>query len=318
MSADTIRPVEEALKMAERMFRVDDVMADIGSDRVAEYYDQSIGGYENVYHRSGAMHMALNSGDEFNAAGLLGQVRRCARALEGEKVTRILELGSGGGFNLIGMAARFPEAEIVGLDLMPGHVERARRRAEERGLSNVTVIARSFAELDEDLGEFDLIYSVEALCYATDLPDLFTKVAARLRPGGQFIVFDSFRGVPPAQLDDTMRKVLLLSEVGMAVNNGFHTVPAWRKALDAAGLRLEANGDYTEQIMPSLRRLYHLAAPFAGGVRKVAVKAMPPLLARNLLTGLLGVHAHAPVPGREDGRRALCYRGIFARKPLEG
>ena len=69
---------------------------------------------------------------------------------------RVLELGCAQGDDLIALAAAFPGARFVGIDLGRKHVEAATAIARARGLENVQFIQGDVAELD-GLGRFDYV-----------------------------------------------------------------------------------------------------------------------------------------------------------------
>lgn len=310
-----ILPISDALAMVDRLFSADRILEDRGQDRVEIYYKQSLIGYEKLYNARGAMHLALNDTPEFCTEGLFGQVRGLRALLRGRPVEAILELGSGTGFNLIWMAEKFPQARVMGVDLMPAHVARTKARAQEFGLPNMDARQGDFGNLPDDLGQFDLIYSIEASCYAQDLPGLFAQVAARLKPGGLFAVYDCFRNFQPADLPSDYARAMEIAEISMAVNHGFHTAPRWTAALEGAGLEVIANEDHTRRVMPCLTMLHERSAAMDQGFKKLALKVMPRYLALNGASGLTLYHAHAPIAGREDGLGPIAYRMIAARKP---
>ncbi|MGE5516768.1 MAG: methyltransferase regulatory domain-containing protein [Bacteroidota bacterium] len=70
---------------------------------------------------------------------------------------RVLELGCASGGNLIPMAARWPKARFVGIDLSPVQIDRARDIAGRLGLDNIEFHAVSITDLTDELGQFDYI-----------------------------------------------------------------------------------------------------------------------------------------------------------------
>jgi S-adenosylmethionine-diacylgycerolhomoserine-N-methlytransferase len=69
---------------------------------------------------------------------------------------RILEVGCGTGKNLIELAERFPEAQIVGLDLSQDMLDRARCKVERYG-SRMVLLHRPYDAPVADGAGFDLI-----------------------------------------------------------------------------------------------------------------------------------------------------------------
>lgn len=70
---------------------------------------------------------------------------------------RVLELGCASGGNIIPLAARFPEARFVGIDLSMRHVEIGRERIASLGLTNIDIRQGDLADPDVVASEFDYI-----------------------------------------------------------------------------------------------------------------------------------------------------------------
>ena len=74
-----------------------------------------------------------------------------AALLQGEVMPlqrfRYVDLGCGQGFNLILLAACFPDSQFLGIDFMPAHVRHARKLAEEAELSNIRFVEADFMQL---------------------------------------------------------------------------------------------------------------------------------------------------------------------------
>jgi tRNA (cmo5U34)-methyltransferase len=106
-------------------------------------------------------------------------------------VTRILDLGTGGGHLIALLKGRWPAAAAVGLDLSPQLVNAARQRL--AGASDVTLDVHDLMEpLPDSLGRFDLVVSSLAIHH---LPDkrkrtLFAEVFDGLADGGAFYDLD--------------------------------------------------------------------------------------------------------------------------------
>src|SRR5262249_40098 len=70
---------------------------------------------------------------------------------------RVLELGCGGGGNLIPMALTLPRRSFLGIDLSPGQIADGQRVVGALGLGNVDLRALSILDVDESFGRFDYI-----------------------------------------------------------------------------------------------------------------------------------------------------------------
>lgn len=70
---------------------------------------------------------------------------------------RILELGCASGGNIIGVAARYPKAEFIGVDLSSVQIEMGQKHIKGLGLKNIELKAMSILDIDASFGEFDYI-----------------------------------------------------------------------------------------------------------------------------------------------------------------
>jgi SAM-dependent methyltransferase len=71
---------------------------------------------------------------------------------------RVLEIGCASGGNLLPFAAAHPQAQVVGIDLSPVQIDRARALADGLGLRNIEFLAADISRLDlAMLGRFDFV-----------------------------------------------------------------------------------------------------------------------------------------------------------------
>jgi tRNA (cmo5U34)-methyltransferase len=107
-------------------------------------------------------------------------------ATAGIHATRVLELGTGTGETALRVRAEQPEAEWVGIDASEAMLARARERLPSADLR----LQRLEDELPD--GTFDLVVSALAVHHLDGAAkrDLFSRVAAVLRPGGRFVLGD--------------------------------------------------------------------------------------------------------------------------------
>lgn len=99
--------------------------------------------------------------------------------------SRILDLGSGGGFDCI-VASRItgPAGHVVGVDMTPAMIERARRVAAEVGAQNVEIREGILEDLPVDDGWADVVISNGVLNLVADKQQAFAEAYRVLRPGG--------------------------------------------------------------------------------------------------------------------------------------
>jgi 2-polyprenyl-6-hydroxyphenyl methylase/3-demethylubiquinone-9 3-methyltransferase len=99
-----------------------------------------------------------------------------------------LDIGCGSGLHSL-VALRFGAKEILAIDVDPNSVSTTRAVLERhwRG-ANKTVRHLSVFDLDETMGEFDIVYSWGVLHHTGDMNRAIATAARRVRPGGFFAV----------------------------------------------------------------------------------------------------------------------------------
>ena len=124
-------------------------------------------------------------------------------ALEGlSPPRRILDLGTGTGVVAIALAGRYPEAEVVGIDLSPGMIEEARRQLPPALAARVDFEVGDASALAYAEGDFELV----AL---SNMIPFFDELARVTAPGGTLVLSFS-RGagtpiyVPPERLREEL------------------------------------------------------------------------------------------------------------------
>ena len=94
---------------------------------------------------------------------------------------RALDLGTGTGVVAVALAGRYPEAEIVGIDLSPGMIEEARRKLAPELAGRVSFEVGDASALACPDGDFELVVLSNMIPFADEL----ARVAA---PGGILVL----------------------------------------------------------------------------------------------------------------------------------
>jgi len=118
-------------------------------------------------------------------------IRRHERYISGrlglEPGMLVLDVGCGVGGPMREIA-RYSGAQIVGINVVPEEVEKARRYNEEAGLSKqCEVMLADFMDLPADDATYDRIYAIGSTCHAPDRTQAFKELFRVLKPDGLLV-----------------------------------------------------------------------------------------------------------------------------------
>ena len=173
----------------------------------------------------------------------------------------VLDLGSGAGFDCF-LAARAVGAEgrVIGVDMTPEMLAKARANARRGGYANVEFRLGEIEHLPVADASVDVIISNCVINLSPDKPQVFREALRVLRPGGRLAISDV---VATAELPEAVRSDLALytgcmagaSEVGalaaMLAEAGFVDVRIEPKDASRAFIRDWAPGRQVEDYVVS-------------------------------------------------------------------
>lgn len=144
-----------------------------------------------------------------------------------EAGARVADVGCGSGTAALAMASAYPKATVIGYDVDPRAIARARDRAEQSGLDNVSIELMPAAEIPAG---FDLITTFDVVHDLPDPVEVLGRIRTALSDGGTYLMMEPAAG---ASLVDNFnsRGVLIM---------GFSLLYCLPQALVDGGLGLGA------------------------------------------------------------------------------
>ncbi len=142
----------------------------------------------------------------------------------------VVDLGSGGGFDCFLSAAKVgPRGRVIGVDMTPDMVAKARLNAQQLKATNVEFRLGEIEHLPVADSSADIIMSNCVINLSVDKHQVYSEAMRVLKPGGRLAIFDivATRPLPP----EIQKDLALIS----ACVGGAATIDGTRRMLQSAG-----------------------------------------------------------------------------------
>lgn len=147
------------------------------------------------------------------------------RLLRLAKGDSVVELGCGTGLNFpLLMEQIGPEGRLVGVDLTPGMLERARERVERSGWKNVELVQSDIARCDIPQG-VNGVLATGVFGYVAEYDRVIKAASEALVPGGRLVILD---GKQPRNLPAWLFKVVLRLGRPFGFTPEYFAVSPWK------------------------------------------------------------------------------------------
>ena len=143
----------------------------------------------------------------------------------------VLDIGSGAGIDCFIAAEKVgPAGKVIGLDMTPEMIERARQNANEAGVTNVEFRFGEAEKMPVEDTSVDWVISNCVINLSPDKPAVFGEIGRILRPGGRISISDIVAQDLPVAVRQSR-------DAWTGCLAGAISEEAYLKGLEAAGLR---------------------------------------------------------------------------------
>lgn len=245
------------------------------TERIRQYYVESFFDYKWIYRATTtkAIHFGYYDEEHTRHPHAVENTNRVLADEAGITPSdRVLDAGCGIGGSSIWLASEIG-CDVVGIDITPENLERARQYVRRQELDDhVGIVEGDFTATGFDDAAFDIVWAIETVCHAEN-KDAFIEEAARLLDGdGRVAMLGFFR--TDAEQSPEVRRWYEQWLDGWAMAGHFSLDDAVDR-FEAAGFDEASVRDITDAIVPGSKKLYlatRMTAPIARALYRLGFR----------------------------------------------
>ncbi|MCK5076104.1 MAG: methyltransferase domain-containing protein [Calditrichia bacterium] len=226
------------------------------NENIVKYYETCDGAYKKAWD--------LNNSLAFHYGFWDKHIKNLPQALEYEnevlvqiakinKNDNLLDAGCGVGGSSIYLAKNI-ECKVTGITLSKKQVNEARNNAEKHQVENLAKFEiMDFTKTAFKEKNFDVVWAIESVCYASSKEDFLKEAFRILKPGGRLIIADGF-GLKK-QYSTKEQKLLDKMNHGWQVDS-LENIEDFKSHASKAGFKEIQYQPENKRIWPSVKRLF--------------------------------------------------------------
>jgi len=268
--------IKKRLAELDKIFDLKSIQKRQTSDptSITKYYRLNRLTYWLLMDRGGSVHLSLD-GD------YLGSAKLIAKLIDKYRPKTILELAAGKGANTKYLSKEFQKSQFFALDLPKGQFNPAKLNQS----MNVDADDGDFHNLEGFTdATLDLVFIVEALCYANNQNRVIREVKRTLRPGGLFVIIQD--NLTQDNYSSAELLAVKLLHAGVMSNFRERSYRSLKTNLTKNGMKIIQHKDLTENVQPQLERFDNQARFFIRHERftRLLTKLLPQEITANIIS----------------------------------